>query len=67
MKTQKRKSSKNRSAPSAEKKLVIAKGIAQKYRGALAKLANPEIALTLNAQKKVLTKYKSAFKRLAKS
>jgi hypothetical protein len=67
MKNQIKKPSKNRRAPSSEEKLAIAKVIAQRYRGALAKLANPDIALTLSAQKKVLTKYKSTFKRLAKS
>ncbi len=66
MKNQK-KSGQNRRAPSAGEKRTLTNAIAQRYRGALARLANSEIAPELDAQEKVIAKYKSAFKRLAKS
>lgn len=66
MKNQK-KSGENRLARSAGEKRTLTTTIAQRYRIALARVANPEIASDLDAQKKVIAKYKSAFKRLAKS
>jgi hypothetical protein len=67
MKNQKKKPSKNRGTPSFEEKLAVARKIAQRYRWALSQLANPDVDRALDVQKKVVAKYKSTFKRLAKS
>ena len=62
-----KKHSQNRRALGSEEKLAIASAIAKRYRGALAQMDNPDTAPALDAQKKVVAKYKSAFKHLAKS